>query len=374
MQHGNLLEVATGTVGVDEACSGIRSFQSSLMISLFLGEFYSLAPWRRIVLVPAGFLLALVFNVCRISFLTWAAARQGVPAVAKYHDDAGLTIVIACTGVVWLLSLLLRGASRGRQRPAACPSRRLAPPVPGLKGLAFALLLWLVTVEAGVELWYKAHEWRLPPSTSWGVDWPRDNPTFAEKPLSKKATWLLRYDRGLSASWREADATEWYMTYLEWLPGRVAIHLATVHTPDICLPAAGHTVEKFPGVTYVPVGALSLPFREYLVDDGGGPVYVFYCLWEDRAKTEFFDLDVLTFGSRLGRALSGQRNCGERSLEILVRGIANLKDARAALQRQLGKLIMVKKSTERGFAFNGQPIQATTTQKAGRELSQNVPQ
>jgi Transmembrane exosortase (Exosortase_EpsH) len=37
MAHGNVIEVSTGMVGIDEACSGIRSFQSSLMISLFLG-------------------------------------------------------------------------------------------------------------------------------------------------------------------------------------------------------------------------------------------------------------------------------------------------------------------------------------------------
>ena len=43
IQHGNLIEVGTGTVGVSEACSGIRSFQTSLMISLFFGEFYRMA-------------------------------------------------------------------------------------------------------------------------------------------------------------------------------------------------------------------------------------------------------------------------------------------------------------------------------------------
>ena len=42
MPHGNVIEVATGEVGIDEACSGIRSFQATLMISLFLGEFYRL--------------------------------------------------------------------------------------------------------------------------------------------------------------------------------------------------------------------------------------------------------------------------------------------------------------------------------------------
>ena len=53
--HGNVIEVSTGMVGIDEACSGIRSFQSSLMISLFLGEFYRLSTRSRWLLVPAGF-------------------------------------------------------------------------------------------------------------------------------------------------------------------------------------------------------------------------------------------------------------------------------------------------------------------------------
>ena len=40
VQHGNVIEVSTGMVGIDEACSGIRSLQATLMISLFLGELY----------------------------------------------------------------------------------------------------------------------------------------------------------------------------------------------------------------------------------------------------------------------------------------------------------------------------------------------
>jgi hypothetical protein len=53
MAHGNVIEVATGMVGIDEACSGIRSFQSSLMISLFFGEFYALSRGPAWLLVPA---------------------------------------------------------------------------------------------------------------------------------------------------------------------------------------------------------------------------------------------------------------------------------------------------------------------------------
>ena len=50
--HGNVIEVAAGVVGIDEACSGIRSFQATLMIALFLGELYALNAARRSLLRP----------------------------------------------------------------------------------------------------------------------------------------------------------------------------------------------------------------------------------------------------------------------------------------------------------------------------------
>ena len=40
VQLGNVIEVGSGFVGIDEACTGIRSLQATFMVSLFLGEFY----------------------------------------------------------------------------------------------------------------------------------------------------------------------------------------------------------------------------------------------------------------------------------------------------------------------------------------------
>ena len=54
VQLGNVIEVGSGFVGIDEACTGIRSLQATFMVSLFLGEFYEFAVWRRIILVVAG--------------------------------------------------------------------------------------------------------------------------------------------------------------------------------------------------------------------------------------------------------------------------------------------------------------------------------
>jgi exosortase len=116
MQHGNLIEVGTGTVGVSEACSGIRSFQTSLMISLFFGEFYRMGLWRRLLLVPAGFILAMAFNVCRMTFLTMVAAKKGVAAIAQYHDPAGITITVVCTAGLWGLAVLFKEKQKAEIR------------------------------------------------------------------------------------------------------------------------------------------------------------------------------------------------------------------------------------------------------------------
>ena len=39
LQHGNLIEVKSGILGIDEACSGVRSLQASVMVAFFLANF-----------------------------------------------------------------------------------------------------------------------------------------------------------------------------------------------------------------------------------------------------------------------------------------------------------------------------------------------
>ena len=117
LPHGNVIEVATGEVGISEACSGIRSFQATLMISLFLGELYRLSGVRRAVLCLGGFAMSFLFNLVRMSLLTWVAASKGIDAIAKWHDPAGVTILLACFGGLWLFAVSLhpRAASRLNQ-------------------------------------------------------------------------------------------------------------------------------------------------------------------------------------------------------------------------------------------------------------------
>jgi hypothetical protein len=208
-----------------------------------------------------------------------------------------------------------------------------------LWGALVGLAIWLVCVEVGVELWYRARERGLPEPVTWGVAWPHDNATFREIVLPDATRQYLRFDEARDGGWREPDGTVWQMIYLRWKPGRVAPHLAKNHTPDFCLTASGRKLLSASATRPIQVRGLQLPFRSYVVAQGGAPVHVFYCLWEDRAPGATFSPDILSFHSRLRATLEGRRNLGQRSLEVVIWGLDNPAQAETALRRQLEKLL-----------------------------------
>jgi len=96
IQQGNVIEVGSALIGIEEACSGVRSLQATLMVSLFLGELYSFKNLARVILVAAGAGLAFSCNLVRTAILVWIGARQGTEAIEKWHDPAGMTILLVC--------------------------------------------------------------------------------------------------------------------------------------------------------------------------------------------------------------------------------------------------------------------------------------
>src|SRR4029077_17421607 len=86
--EGNLIRVSTGLVGVNEACSGIRSLQTSLMIGLLFGELKRLSVLRRVALVVGAVIIAVFANFVRAVFLVTVAATENVSEVNRWHDLA----------------------------------------------------------------------------------------------------------------------------------------------------------------------------------------------------------------------------------------------------------------------------------------------
>jgi len=349
IQHGNVIEVSTGMVGINDACSGIRSLQSSLMISIFLGEYYRLGWRRRVLLVPISFALAMMLNLCRTSLLTWLAAKQGPGAIAEYHDEAGLTILLVCTAMLWATAWLLnhKRFSRGTETDVKSQSAPIVDDSADktrrrLNRFAVILIIWVVAVEVGVESWYRIRESHLKPGPAWTVQFPEDNPTYKDLPLTPEAHDLLRYDQGRQGHWREPDGTAWQVYYFTWLPGRVAGYLAKRHTPDICVTASGLQMSAGPELMVFNVNNVELPMRHYVFTSLNGPLQVYQCHWEAGMGKDSYTAEESARFNLIRGVWAGRGNHGQKVLEIIITGYDDPVLARQALERQLVKLIKVE--------------------------------
>jgi len=90
---GSLIHLPNGTVGVDEACSGIRSLQSTIMATLFIGYLTLKHRSLQLALFICGIFLAFFGNVVRSLYLSVTANAYGLHAVEKVHDSAGWSIL-----------------------------------------------------------------------------------------------------------------------------------------------------------------------------------------------------------------------------------------------------------------------------------------
>lgn len=338
IQRGAVIDLGTTLVGVDEACSGIRSLQASLMLALLSGEIFRVARGRRIALVVIGVALALATNFARTLWLIWTAARSSTAMTAEQHDSAGVASMLVCVVGVALLGY------RWRQRSslaAETPSSRNAfrPPLAASLGIIIVLGIG----EIGTELWFRLHENRRShvqsanaPLCDLTVHWPTTRADFRQLAIRPAVKTVLNTDSESAATWREPEGATVVVHLLRWEPRPVReAMLAKYHTPDVCLPAAGCLLrDRLPTVSIEAPGG-TLPFQGFLFEEEGRPLHVYYLLAEDRNPAA----GVTGFGAaRLRLVRDGLRRTGQTVLHVAIRNAPDSAAAEAILRRELSAL------------------------------------
>lgn len=113
-QKENVIQLTRCAVGVEDACSGIRSLQACIMAGLFLGNLVLKRLSLKIVTLAVGIGLALVGNFIRSFYLALMASWHGPEAVKSAHDSAGWSILVFTTAglmlFVWWMERLEKKA------------------------------------------------------------------------------------------------------------------------------------------------------------------------------------------------------------------------------------------------------------------------
>ncbi len=242
-RDGNIIELAHTAVGVEEACSGVRSLVSCVFAGLFFSGCLVQRPWARALIVGLAGPLALGMNFFRSLALT-LLANAGIDIGGKWHDLTGFAILALTAVILGALALLLQ---KGAKPPAPKDSRLETPPVENPRdtqpllatGLGLAVIL---------AVFFLSHsEFRSPPrkplpnleailplaANGWNVRTTADLYRFKDT-LQTDHFVERTYTRNTGNGLVQITV---YIAY--WAPGQANVSLVATHTPDACLPGAG---------------------------------------------------------------------------------------------------------------------------------------
>jgi len=341
IQHGNLIETSLGVVGVNEACSGIRSLQSTVMVALFLGEIYAFSFGRRVLFLGAGAFISFLCNLGRALFLTYVASQGGGQRVEKYHDSAGLIVFVITTILLWLLA---KWFSRGSP-PVSSPKNRPEEDMLIHPSLGLTILISSSLVLCCSQLWFWVNRVESASALEWKVEPPTQALNYKEIPIIPEVKEMLAFDSGICMDW-DQNQTHWTLFFFRWNPQEDVAYLVKDHRPEICLTASGSKLKSDLGLRTMNLGSLQIPYRAYVFEHSQKPIYVYYFLWRG---LKLNDLTVMHLNNeyslrgRLKLALAGQRNQVQQVVEIVLQGSATEDLARKDLEETLTKIVKIER-------------------------------
>jgi len=246
VQSGNVITLATASVGVEEACSGVRSLVSCIVAGLFFSATLVRKPWKRVLLVVLSAPLAIGMNILRSLALT-LFANAGIDIGGSWHDFTGFAVLGVTSLILGGLALCLEDRDLpAAPSPAAAPVFAASPTrwiVPA--GLVAALLLaaffaYNTHGSARTDKPLPDLEAILPAKADgWNIITAHDLYQF---------TSILQTDHLIQRSYIRTAANgsveqvTFYVAY--WSPGQAPVSLVATHTPEACWPGTGWVMQS----------------------------------------------------------------------------------------------------------------------------------
>lgn len=282
-QMGNVIQLATTSVGVEEACSGIRSLISCLYAGFFFAAWLVDRPAKRAFLIVVAPAMAVVMNFIRSLALT-LMANAGTDISGFWHDATGYGILgVTALSLAGLASLLssppasAAGTASASATPHPAP-RALFAGFAALSGVALALAIFFVGHQHTAAAVRAPGDFvppeRLIPETAagWQVETARDLYRFSDllrtRQLAER-TYLKRTPEGI---------VQITLYVAHWAPGEASVSLVAAHTPDACWPGGGWVVGPVaaPQVALA-VSGRTLPVAEHrFFKQGALPQHVWF--------------------------------------------------------------------------------------------------
>jgi exosortase len=278
---GTTITLPNCTVGVEEACSGLRSLQTALMLGVAAGELTRLGAKSRIVLLVVAFIMAVAGNQVRVLMLALAGIGGGSQAVAGLHDIAGYVVIAILLAGIGLAATVAKRWRTTILPETLRPASSTGPLVAGSarapsRAVGWALLLCGGLALLGANGWYW---WRAslasPPSPPLLA--PVGDAEFViDNNVPESILGILRPDRYTYIR-ESVDGTPTRAIgyHFYWEPRRGNAK-QLYHRPDRCMPGAGWRIEGEVTRETLRLGDRDVTFNVFPFRGPGGPALM---LW-----------------------------------------------------------------------------------------------
>ena len=315
---GNIILLAHTQVGVEEACSGVRSLLSCVVAALFFSATLVTRPWRRLLLLLLAPPLAFALNFARSLTLT-LLAHKGVDITGPWHDLTGFA-------VLGITALTLGGVAFAMASTPA-PAKPALEPTPSPKtyegsGQPWGLLTaYVVTVFMLTGFVLNTHnvsaiapappalEAMLPSqSATWDLVQTDNLQPFAS--VLKTEHLIQRTYVRRQSNTPEAEPLQLTVYLAYWAPAQVSVSQVAMHTPEACWPGNGWAADQVESNAPVQLPQRVLPPPQYRsFTQAGNHQHVWYWhLYAGHSITQtnpYSALELLRFAWRYGFRTQG---------------------------------------------------------------------
>lgn len=336
---GNAFNLGDIAIGVNEACSGIRSFQALFMVALFLGSLFGHSIIQRILVLILLPVVVIAVNSIRAAFLALVVIEEGYDAYNKWHDPAGYVAFIVSMaliyGMIEGLALLIPGKpqklSKAEKEEAETGKRTQIWPAAFLPKASFLIpkLFWAlpalpIALASATEGWFSYKEMTAEAPPSWSIERPPEGERVRHFEIEKIIADTLGYSYGfrfIQAGSRNNLLDVYFYGYEP--DNKIGSASSYRHKPTICMEATGAKLLEHLPILEIEIEGYTIPFEHYIFETAGSTdrLHVFWVVWENRNMGIDFDvLNDLNYQMQIEQLIRGRRDFSRHVLLSNVQG------------------------------------------------------
>jgi len=286
--EGNVIDLGRYKLQVVEACSGLRYLFPLLSLSFIAAYFFSVAYWKRVIVVISSIPITIVMNSFRIGVIGVLVEYWGIEQAEGFlHDFEGWVVFMFSIGILllemWLILILSKDKRPFRETfgiyyPDETPENARV----GYRALSNTLIVTLIVLigsstitlilgqRAEVNLERKSF-----------VQFPMILGEWAgyKGTIDRASLDLLKLDDYIMADYKKGnDVVNFYVAFYEQQETGGA-----AHSPKTCLPGGGWRILSHTEITLENT-PLTSPINRFIIGQGEHKQVVYYW-FQERGKT-----------------------------------------------------------------------------------------